>query len=416
MSVSPAPPSTYPIVTDGSSGFAAAQVILRARKSQPFFARHPWVFDTAVDQVIGSPADGDVVDLMSDKNRFIARGVINSRSRLRVRLYSWNPAQPLDASFWQSRLSQAVQLRRELNLVAPSRGARLVFSEADELSGLVVDRYGDYLVVQLNSLAMTVRRQLVVNTLIELLHPKGIVLRKEKGIAKEEGIDPSQEVAHGALPLGPVFIEENGIRFGVDVATGQKTGGYLDQSENRVAAARFLQGRRTLDMFCYTGGFSLAAAKLGRAREVIGIDSSELAIKTARANAELNGIPNVQFRKEDCFDALFELTSQGERFGGVILDPPKFTRSRHNLDEALRAYHQINRLAVELLEPGGILVTCSCSGSVSRNDFANMLSVVSQKSKRNIQVLEQRGASVDHPISICCPESEYLKCFICRVG
>jgi 23S rRNA (cytosine1962-C5)-methyltransferase len=212
-----------------------------------------------------------------------------------------------------------------------------------------------------------------------------------------------------------VFINENGVRYGVDLSEGQKTGYYLDQRENRVAAARYLRGRRVLDMFCYSGSFSLAALLLGGATATFGIDGSEKAIALARAGAELNGARAARFEVADAFEALDNLAAHGEKFGAVILDPPKFTRNRQNLNSALRAYHRINRMAVELLEPGGILVTCSCSGAVTREDFLLMLAGVAQQTRRDIQVLEQRGAAPDHPVSATCLETEYLKCFICRV-
>ncbi|MCA9228394.1 MAG: class I SAM-dependent rRNA methyltransferase, partial [Planctomycetales bacterium] len=194
-----------------------------------------------------------------------------------------------------------------------------------------------------------------------------------------------------------------------------KTGYYLDQVENRRAAAAYMKGRRVLDLFCYAGGFSLLAATAGGAREVIGVDSSERALAMARANAELNGVSNVRFVEGDCFRTMDELLDDREKFDAIVLDPPKFTRSRQTVDEALRAYHRLNRVAVDLLQPEGILVTCSCSGNVTRDDFLMMLSGVAQKTGRMIQVLDQRGASADHPIATNCLETEYLKCFICRV-
>ncbi|MCH5374639.1 MAG: class I SAM-dependent rRNA methyltransferase [Planctomycetes bacterium] len=396
-------------------GFGTAFAVLRPRKAGPFFGRHPWVFDSAIERIEGEAADGDVVELVSEKRKFIARGILNAQSRLRVRLYSWDAGQPLDESFWRMRLQRAIALRHRLGLDDAAQAARLVFSEADGISGLVVDRYGRHLVVQLNSLAMATRRELVVKLLVELLQPESITFRSESGIGKAEGMESPQGPAYGELPDGPVFIDEHGLRYGVDLATGQKTGFYLDQRDNRRAAAAYFAGRRVLDVFCFTGAFSLAASRLGEAQEVLGIDSSDRAIALARANAELNSVPNVRFEQQDCFQALDELRASGRRFDAVILDPPKFTRTRQSVNEALRAYHRINRLAVEMLEADGILVTCSCSGSVTREDFLLMLSGVAQKSGREIQVLEQRGAAPDHPVSATCLETEYLKCFICRV-
>jgi 23S rRNA (cytosine1962-C5)-methyltransferase len=373
------------------------------------------VLDSAIDCVEGAPADGDVVDLLNDKRKFIARGIFNSQSRIRVRLYTWNIDTPLDDAFWRTRLEAAVAFRRHLGYDDPAGAARLVFSEGDGLSGLVVDRYADYLAVQITAQAMAVRLPQLTAMLVELVHPKGIMIRTERGVSRSEGIELRDGPYWGQVPEGPLLIVDNGLTYEIDLAEGQKTGFYLDQRENRLAAARYFRDRRVLDMFCYSGGFSMAAAAFGGAREVLGVDTSARAVVLARANAQRNDLQNVRFQEGDGFDTMESLLTGGERFGGVILDPPKFARSRGSLDEALRAYHWLNRLGVSLLEPGGILVTCSCSGHVSREDFLYMLVGVAQQTGREIQILEQRGASPDHPISASCLEGEYLKCFICRV-
>jgi 23S rRNA (cytosine1962-C5)-methyltransferase len=290
-----------------------------------------------------------------------------------------------------------------------------VFSEADQLSGLVVDRYAQWLSVQVTGLGMARRLDEIVAILRELVHPRGIFIRTEKGVGSAEGIELRDGLYWGEAPHGPAFIEENGIRYGVDLAEGQKTGFYLDQRDNRRVAAGYMHKRRVLDMFCYSGGFALNAVVHGQAREVLAIDASAKAVALARANAELNGVAGVRFEAADCFAALAALVSDGERFGAVVLDPPKFARSRASVDDALRAYHRINRLAVDALEPSGILVTCSCSGHVTREDFLFMLLGVAEQTKRDIQVLETRSAAPDHPLSVTCLETEYLKCFICRV-
>jgi 23S rRNA (cytosine1962-C5)-methyltransferase len=392
-----------------------AQIVLKPRKSRPFYGRHPWVLDSAVDSVDGTPADGDVVDLLSDKKKFIARGIYNGRSRIRVRLYTWNPAEVLDDAFWRRRLEAAVRLRSDLGYDDIHGAARLVFSEGDGLSGLIVDRYGEYLAVQVTALAMGVRLPSLVAMLVELLRPRGIILRTERGISRIEGLELSDGPYWGQMPEGPLEVVEGGLRYRLDLAEGQKTGFYLDQRENRQAAAGYVRGRRVLDMFCYSGGFSLAAAGLGAAREVLGVDVSQRAVDLARTNAELNGLSNVRFEAGDCFKFMESLSTAGERFEAVVLDPPKFARSRHAVNEALRAYHYLNRLGVELITPGGILITCSCSGHVTREDFRDMLLGVAQQTGRDIQILEQRGASPDHPVAVTCLESEYLKCFICRI-
>jgi 23S rRNA (cytosine1962-C5)-methyltransferase len=391
------------------------QVILKPRKARPFYGRHPWVLDSAIDRADGSPADGDVVDLLSDKGKFIARGVYNSQSRIRVRLYTWDFAQPLDEDFWRRRLAAAIEGRRQLAYDDPAGAARLVFSEGDQLSGLIVDRYADYLAIQVTALAMAVRLPQIVPILLELVHPKGIVLRTERGVSRAEGLELRDGPCWGQLPAEPLVIVDHGLRYEIDLAEGQKTGFYLDQRENRVAAARYFRGRSVLDMFCYSGGFAMTAAA-GGAAEVLAVDTSQRAVALAEANAKRNTLGNIRFRCGDGFRTMESLVETGQRFGGVVLDPPKFARSRRSLPEALRAYHSLNRLGVALIEPGGILATCSCSGHVSREDFLHVLVGVGQQTGRPIQVLEQRGASPDHPVSTACPEGEYLKCFICRVG
>jgi len=409
------PASITETIRETAPGFGVARVVLAPRKARPFYGRHPWVLDSAIAKVDGQPADGDVVDLFADTGKFIARGVYNSRSRIRVRLYSWDATEGLAEPFWRRRFEDAIALRQSLGYDDPAGAARLVYSESDGLSGLIVDRYAEWLAVQVTSLGMAARLDELTRLLVDLVHPRGIFIRTEKGVSKAEGLELRDCLHWGESPQGPVFIQENGLRYGLDLAEGQKTGFYLDQRENRKAAAAYLRGRRVLDMFCYSGGFAMNAAALGHAHEVLGFDSSKKAVALARANAELNGVTTAHFELADCFDALQSLAAAHERFGAVILDPPKFARSRGAVDEAMRAYHRLNRLAVDVLEPGGILVTCSCSGHVTREDFLYMLLGVAQQTGRDIQVLDMRGAAADHPVSVTCLENEYLKCFICRV-
>jgi 23S rRNA (cytosine1962-C5)-methyltransferase len=252
---------------------------------------------------------------------------------------------------------------------------------------------------------------------MDLVAPRGILLRgADRGLAKLEGLQLPDRLLCGTAPEGPIFVREHGLTFGVDLTEGQKTGYYLDQRDNRQAAARYARGRRVLDMFCYSGGFAVACAVTGAARSVLAVDGSSRATALAKANAELNGAANVAVETADAFEKLDALRDGGERFGMVILDPPKFARSRATAEDALRAYHRINRVGVDLLEPGGILVTCSCSGSVSRDQFLEMLGGVAQRAGRSLQFLECRGAAPDHPVSASCLEGEYLKCVIARVA
>ena len=398
-------------------GLPTATVLVKAKRARPFFGRHPWVLDTAIDRVEGTPADGDVVDLATHEGRFIARGIWNASSRLRVRLYAFESDVPLDAPFWRSRIDAAIALRRTLGLDDRAGAARLINSEGDDLSGLIVDRYGDHLAIQVTSLAMAGRLDAICDALEAAVKPAGILLRgADRGLSKLEGLHLPDRVIRGTAPEGPVFIREGSLSWGVDLTEGQKTGFYLDQRENRRAAALLARDRRVLDLFCYSGGFAVTCAITGSARSVLAVDGSAKATTLARANADFNGAANVAVETADAFARIDSLAAAGEKFGMVILDPPKFARSRGAIEEALRAYHRINRVGIDLLEPGGILVTCSCSGSVSRDDFLEMLSAVAQRSGRQIAMLECRGAAPDHPVSASCLEGEYLKCVIARVA
>ena len=413
----PAPPPPPAARATDEPGLPTATVLVKAKRARPFFGRHPWVLDTAIDRVEGTPADGDVVDLATHEGRFIARGIWNASSRLRVRLYAFESDVPLDAPFWRSRIDAAIALRRTLGLDDRAGAARLINSEGDDLSGLIVDRYGDHLAIQVTSLAMAGRLDAICDALEAAVKPAGILLRgADRGLSKLEGLHLPDRVIRGTAPAGPVFIREGSLSWGVDLTEGQKTGFYLDQRENRRAAALLARDRRVLDLFCYSGGFAVTCAITGSARSVLAVDGSAKATALARANADFNGAANVAVETADAFARIDSLAAAGEKFGMVILDPPKFARSRGAIEEALRAYHRINRVAVDLLEPGGILVTCSCSGSVSRDDFLEMLSAVAQRSGRQIAMLECRGAAPDHPVSASCLEGEYLKCVIARVA
>jgi 23S rRNA (cytosine1962-C5)-methyltransferase len=393
-----------------------ARVVLYPRRARPFYGRHPWVYAGAIAAVEGGPADGDEVDLVSDTGGFIARGLYNSQSQIRVRLYSWSPDVPLDKAFFRSKFETAIRLRRQiLGLSKPDQAFRLVFSEGDGLSGCTVDRYGRWLVVQFTALGLAVRREMLAELLAELVQPEGIYLRTERGIGKLEGLELQDGPLWGQVPSEPVIIDEDDLRFQVHIAEGQKTGFYLDQRDNRRAVARFAHNRRVLDAFCYTGGFGLHAARAGAA-EVFGVDVSEPAIALARANADLNGIANVHFERGEVFEHLHARAQAGERFGLIVLDPPKFARTRDAVEEALRGYRRLHIAALRVLEPDGILVTCCCSGLITQDMLTDVLARVAVDEGRSLQILERRGQAPDHPVAVTCLESNYLKCIISRVG
>lgn len=387
------------------------RVLLKPKRAQPFFGRHPWVFAGAIAAVTGEPADGAEVDLHSSAGNFVARGLYNSRSKIRVRLYSWLPDVPLDRAFFQSRLESAWRFRRDV--LRLDRACRVAFSEADGLSGMAVDRYDDWLVVQLTSLALAQRRDMFADILTDMFQPLGIYLRTEKGIGKLEGLVLHDELLRGEEPSSDIVIDEAGVKFRVNLREGQKTGFYLDQRDNRQAAAKYASGRRVLDAFCYSGGFGLHAARAG-ASEVLGLDASESALQLARANAELNGM-NVEFQPGDVFDLLAQLHAEGRKFDMVILDPPKFARAQHAVPDALKGYRRLQTLAVRLLAPDGIMVMCCCTGLITYDILEELLAQVSAKEGREIQIIERRGQAADHPVAVSCLESAYLKCLIARV-
>ncbi len=391
------------------------RVVLQPRQAKPFFGRHPWVYAGTIASIADSPADGDEVEVVSHAGIFIARGLYNSQSKIRIRLYSWQPDTPLDRAFFREKLDAALRLRRDiLRLDGPGQACRLVFSESDGLSGLTVDRYGDWLNVQVTSLAMARRKEMLAELLVELVQPRGIGLRTEKGIRQLEGLQMQDGLLWGENPSGPITIEENGLRYLVNLAEGQKTGFYLDQRDNRQAVARLARGRRVLDGFCYTGGFGLNAVREG-ATSVLGLDLSEPALALARQNAVLNGLTNLEFVRGDVFEQLDALAAAGEKFGVVILDPPRFARSRGAIEDALQGYHRLQRLGLRVLESDGILVTCCCSGVINSPMLEDLLSQLAAEERRDIQLLERRGQAADHPVSASCLETSYLKCLICRV-
>jgi 23S rRNA (cytosine1962-C5)-methyltransferase len=373
---------------------------------------HPWVYAGAIDAIEGEPKDGDVVDLVSSVGNFIARGLYNSNSKIRVRLYNWSAEQALDADFFRGQLASAIHLRRDI--LRLEGACRLVFSEADGLSGLTIDQFDRWLVVQFTSLALAMRREMFADLLTELLQPEGIYLRTERGIGQLEGLELQDGPLRGNPPTEPIIIEEHGLRFQVNLVEGQKTGYYLDQRDNRQVVARLSVGRRMLDAFCYSGGFGLHAVRAG-ATSVFGVDASEPALQLARANADLNGLTNVTFEKADVFQRLDQLVDARERFGVIVLDPPKFARSGSAVEDALRGYRRLLVQSLKLLDPDGVLAMCCCSGLITREMLHDLLAQEASQIRRPLQILESRGAAADHPVAASCPETNYLKCVVCRV-
>jgi 23S rRNA (cytosine1962-C5)-methyltransferase len=391
-------------------------VYLNPRRAKPFFLRHPWVFSGAAARVEGSPEKGAIVTVADANGKFIGRGIYNADSQILVRLLTWEPDEAVDEAFWRRRLEAALRLRRDvLRLPEIADAYRLVFSESDGLPGLIVDRYADFLAVQFLAAGMAAHQEKLLDLLMEIASPKGIYDRSDDEAAEKEGIPASRGARRGPAPQGPVEICVRRMKFLVDIAGGQKTGFFLDQNENRPAAAAHLKGRSVLDAFSYTGAFGITAAILGGCGPVLALDRSAPALELARRNFELNGVTQFETRPAQIADELRELKKSGRKFGAVILDPPKFARSRPGAERALHAYRDLNLLAMQLLEEDGILVTCSCSGHVSPDDFLQMVNESAVEAGVIAQVLERRGQASDHPVISSCAETAYLKCFICRI-
>jgi 23S rRNA (cytosine1962-C5)-methyltransferase len=390
-------------------------VTLKPKRAQPFFARHPWVFAGAIERADGEPADGSEVDVHSSAGNWIARGLFNGQSKIRVRLYSWEPGRALDRDFFRERIERAVRLRDTLGVRGPGRGCRLVFSEADGLSGCTIDEYAGWLTVQVTALGVAQRRDEFADVLNEVVKPRGIYVRTEKGVGTLEGLALHDGLLAGDPPPADLAIDEHGLSFLVNIAEGQKTGFYHDQRDNRQAVARLAAGRRVLDAFCYTGGFGLHAAKAGAAG-VDCVDVSEPALALGRRNAERNGLSQVTFTRADVFKFLDTQVKAGEKYGVVILDPPKFARSRGSIPEALRGYRQLLKQSIKLAEPGGFVVFCCCSGLITPDMLTELIAQVAGEERRDVQILERRGAAPDHPVAASCLETAYLKCFPLRVN
>ena len=391
------------------------RVVLQPKRASPFYARHPWVYPGPIDRVEGTPADGDVVDVSAANGSFIARGLFNSRSKIRVRLFSWDESQALDEGFFRERISQAIALRESLGLREEGGSSRLVFSEGDRLPGLVVDDFSGWLMVQLTSLGLADRREMIADILQDLLRPRGIWLKTDPAIGKLEGLDLTDRLLRGEAPPSDLLIDEHGLKFHANLTEGQKTGYYLDQRDNRQLVAKHASGKRMLDLFCYAGGFGLHAARAG-AKEVEYVDGSEAAIELARANARTNGLMDGStFVKADAFKYLEAQVAARRKFDLVMLDPPKFARSANNVSEALNGYRRLKSLAMRLLEPGGIMVTCCCSGLIQPTMIEELLGRLASSERRDIQILTKLTQPADHPVAATCPESAYLKGYICRV-
>lgn len=372
---------------------------------------HLWVYAGHIDQVIGQPAAGDVVDVLTPNGRFYGRGFYNPSSKIRVRLLTFED-EPIHDSFWVGRIQQAIRLRQRV--VTQTNAYRLIYGEGDRLPGLIVDRYDQTLVMQTLSYGMDRRKDLLADLFLQELGIGAVFLRNDAKSRQLEGLSMERGFLRGGGPT-QVAIQEGAARFVVDIERGQKTGWFCDQRDNRLAAAKLAAGAEVLEVFCHTGAFGIHAALAG-AVSVEGLDVSEETLTLAREHARRNHVDACcTYRAADAFDELRRLVKSGRRYDLVMLDPPAFARSKHALTRALAGYKDVNLLGLKLVKPEGFVVTSSCSHPVSEEDLWKAIRLASRDAKREIRLIEQRGQSADHPMLASMPETRYLKCFILQV-
>jgi 23S rRNA (cytosine1962-C5)-methyltransferase len=373
------------------------------------FHGHEWVYASDVKGTIGNPQPGDVVALRDIKGRSLGSAIYNSKSQIVARRFSFR-RQDLDADFFLRRIERAVNYRKTLAL--DQELCRMVWSESDGLPGLIVDRYGDHLVIQTLTMAMAMRQDLIAEALKQIFKPKSIIARNDAPVRKAEGLEMEKTVLHGEPPP-PFALKTGKLHFQVDLFEGQKTGLYLDQLDNYTKVAKYGKGRRVLDCFTNQGGFAQACALAG-ATEVVAVDVSEGAITMALQNARAAGVA-LGARTENVFDFLKTAEKNGSTYDLIILDPPSFTKTKQSLHDALRGYKEIHLRALQMLEPGGILATFSCSHHVGSGDFRAMINAAAVDAKRSLRLLDVYTQRADHPIITGIPETEYLRGYALEV-
>jgi len=383
-----------------------ASVVVSARGEQRVRAGHPWIYRTDVVDV--SATAGEIVDVIGPRRRKIGSALFSDQSQISIRMLTVGEEAVADDALLRTRIERAIRFRESLGL--DTTAYRLVHGEADLLPSLVVDRYGDYLVIQALSQGMDRLLPAITLILVDLLKPAGILARNDPKVRALEGLPQSIDVLYGEIP-DSILVREGPVEYDVDLRKGQKTGLFLDQRENREAAARYARGR-LLDCFSYNGGFALRLARTCPEAEALDISSD--AVERIRTNAVRNGVPHVQAREVNVFDELRRLERTGARYDTIVLDPPAFAKNKASIPNAMAGYKEINLRAMRLLDPGGYLVTCSCSYNVNEEMFAAVIHEASIDSHTPVTMVEKRMQGRDHPVLVAVPETYYLKCFILR--
>jgi 23S rRNA (cytosine1962-C5)-methyltransferase len=393
-----------------------ASIILKPGREQSVLRRHPWIFSGAVQRTEGAPADGETIDIYDSNKNWHARGSYSSKSQISVRLLTYDESEAIDAEFWFRRLRRAVEMRKTLALAEGNDSQRLVNAESDGMPGVIVDRYGAYLVCQFSSAGAEYWKEEILRQLSKIWPCEGIFERSDSDGRLKEGYPPRVITLQGSPPPPQITIHEHDLLFNVDVVKGHKTGFYLDQAENRKKIMAYCKGAEVLNAFSYTGGFGVAAAKSGAAK-VVNVDSSADALELAKINFGINGFaPDVaEFVCQDVFLLLRTYRDSRQQFDVIVLDPPKFVASAGQLSGGARGYKDINLLAFKLLRPGGVLVTFSCSGYVKPELFQKIVADAAADAGRHARILDFLYQAPDHTIALEFPEGLYLKGLVCRV-
>lgn len=393
-----------------------SQIILKQGREKSVLQRHPWIFSGAINEIKGNPGSGETVDVISANGEWLCSAAFSPVSQIRARIWSWIKEEEINDEFFHNRILNSINLRKDLELFKLTDAMRLVHGESDSLPGMVVDRYGDTVVIQSLSAGAEKWKQIVVEVIRKATGAATVYERSEADVRKLEGLAETSGLLVGKEPPGETTINENNIRFLVDVQKGQKTGFYLDQRDNRAMAGKMANGRTVLNCFSYTGGFSLQAIA-GGAESVLSIDSSVEAMNMARRNLELNdfSVNRTEWLEGDVFQALRGLRDRGRNFDMIILDPPKFAPTAAHAVKAARAYKDINLLAFKLLKPGGLLFTFSCSGGIDSSLFQKIVAGAALDAGVNARIINWMSQAADHPVLLSFPEGHYLKGLVCEV-
>jgi 23S rRNA (cytosine1962-C5)-methyltransferase len=391
-------------------------VILKKGKEKAVLHHHPWVFSGAIENIKGKPANGDIVKLIDAKGAFMAYGFYNDQSRVALRLLEWDEAVEVNEDWFREKVAVAVASRSTILVEGVTNTCRLIFSESDYLPGLIVDKYADHLAVQVLTSGIEKVLPVIIDELQRLLKPDSIFDKSDASSRSHEGLETINTALTLSHPPERVEVKENSISYNINIAEGQKSGFYCDQRDNRKILAAHAKGKKVLDCFSYTGGFTLNCLQNGAA-SVTTVDSSALAVETLKENIVLNKFPGEKVTSivSDVNKQLRNFRDEGEMFDIVVLDPPKYAPSRSALDKASRAYKDLNRMGMLLLNPGGLLATFSCSGAMNMETFKQVLAWAALDAGKQVQFIHQFCQPEDHPVRSSFPEGEYLKGLICRV-